>query len=218
MTRREDVCAAIRDSGVVAIVRMKDASRVLDSARALADGGVTVLEVTMSVPGAVELIAELARSLPESVVLGAGTVLDVATAERVFDAGAQFIVSPVLLAPLIEAAHRRDAAALPGCYTPTEIFTAHREGADIIKVFPATALGPRFLRDLRAPLPDLPLMPTGGVSIENAGEWIAAGAVALGVGSALVDPAAIAAGRYDELRERAAALIAAVRAARSGAA
>ncbi len=215
MTRREDVCGAIRASGVVAIVRMKDGARVLESARALADGGVTVLEVTMTVPGAVELIAELARTLPADVTLGAGTVLDVASAERVFDAGASFIVSPVLIPQLIEAAHRRDAAVLPGCYTPTEIFTAEREGADFIKLFPATALGPQFLRDLRAPLPNLPLVPTGGVNAENAREWIAAGAVALGVGSALLDPAAIAAGRYEVLRERAAQLIAAVRAARA---
>ncbi|HEV8245039.1 MAG TPA: bifunctional 4-hydroxy-2-oxoglutarate aldolase/2-dehydro-3-deoxy-phosphogluconate aldolase [Polyangiaceae bacterium] len=214
MSRREHVGEAIRDSGVVAIVRTQDASRVALAAQALARGGVTVLEITMSVPGAVDLIASLSRTLPEDVLLGAGTVLDVATAERVLDAGATFVVSPIFSPDLIVACQRRDAAVLPGCFSPTEIFGAHAAGADLIKVFPATALGPKYVRDLLAPLPDLRLVPTGGVSLENAREWLAAGAVALGIGSGLLGPALLAEGNYDAISERAGRLIAAVKQAR----
>lgn len=215
MSRRAEVVSAIRRSGVVAIVRMKEASRVVQTAEALVRGGVTVLEVTMTVPGAVELIAELAERLRGRVVLGAGTVLDVATAERVLAAGATFVVSPVFSPEVVSACHERDAAVLPGCFTPTEIWNAFRAGADVIKVFPATSLGPQYLRDVRAPLPEVPLLPTGGVTAANAHEWIAAGAIAVGVGSALLDPQAIAAGDFELLATRAADLVSAVRAARA---
>jgi len=143
-------------------------------------------------------------------------VLDVETARRVVDAGARFIVSPVMRVELIEAARELDVPILPGCLTPTEILTAWEAGADIIKVFPATALGPTYLRDVHGPLPDVKLMPTGGVSVENAGDWIRAGAVAVGVGSALLDAADLAAGRYDSVLEKAKRIVANVKAARAG--
>jgi 2-dehydro-3-deoxyphosphogluconate aldolase/(4S)-4-hydroxy-2-oxoglutarate aldolase len=181
---------------------------------ALAEGGVRALEVTMTVPGATELIRELSSSLSNDVLLGAGTVLDPQTAARVVDAGAKFVVSPVFRPVMIDVCHRLGVPALPGCFSPTEILTAWETGADIVKVFPATALGPGFLTDVRGPLPHLKLMPTGGVTLDNAGDWIRAGAVAVGVGTALLDRAAIAAGNYSVLRDNAARIVAGIRAAR----
>ena len=181
---------------------------------AIAEGGVRAIEVTMTVPGAVDLIAALARSLPDDVLLGAGTVTDAGTARAVIDAGARYVVSPVFRREVIAACHERDVAAAPGCFTPTEILDAHDSGADVIKVFPATALGPQFIKDVRAPLPQVRLMPTGGVSLDNAGDWIPAGAVAVGVGSALVDAKAIEAGRFDVLTDNARRITASVASAR----
>src|SRR5260221_186082 len=155
---------------------MKDPGRLPQVVAALAEGGVRVLEITMTVPGAVDLIRRTAPSLPAGFLMGAGTVLDVDTAHRVIDAGAQFLVSPTLNLDVIEVARQRDVPILPGCFSPTEILSAWNAGADIVKVFPATALGPSYLRDVHGPLPDVKLMPTGGVSIDNAGDWIRAGA------------------------------------------
>ena len=164
---------------------------------ALAEGGVRALEVTMTVPRATDLIRELAPALPDEFLLGAGTVIDPETARAVIDAGAQFVVSPVFRPDVIHACHEREIPMCPGCFSPTEILAAHECGADIVKVFPATALGPQFIKDVRAPLPQVKLMPTGGVTIENAGDWIRAGAVAVGIGSALVDAWAVENGRFD---------------------
>jgi 2-dehydro-3-deoxyphosphogluconate aldolase / (4S)-4-hydroxy-2-oxoglutarate aldolase len=212
--RRQAVTSAIERAGVVAVIRMQDADRLRAVIDALADGGVRALEVTMTVPGAIDLIRDLASTLSEDFLLGAGTVLDPQTAARVVDAGARFVVSPVLRPAIIDVCHRLDVPALPGCFSPTEILTAWEMGADIVKVFPATTLGPGFFSDVRAPLPQLKLMPTGGVTLGNAGDWIRAGAVAVGVGTALLDRAAIAAGHYSVLRDNAARIIAGVRAAR----
>jgi 2-dehydro-3-deoxyphosphogluconate aldolase/(4S)-4-hydroxy-2-oxoglutarate aldolase len=213
-TRAETV-AALEACGVVAVIRLKDASALGAVVDALAAGGVRALEVTMTVPGAIELIREIAPSLPPDIVLGAGTVLDAETAQAAVEAGARYVVSPVFREEVLRVCHRFDVAALPGCFTPTEILGAWEAGADIVKVFPATALGPGYFRDLRGPFPELRLMPTGGVSLANAGEWIRAGAVAIGVGTALVDAEAVAARRFDEITERARQFVAAVAAARS---
>jgi 2-dehydro-3-deoxyphosphogluconate aldolase/(4S)-4-hydroxy-2-oxoglutarate aldolase len=212
--RRQAVTAAIEEAGVVAVIRVQDATRLRAVVEALAEGGVRALEVTMTVPGATELIRELSSSLSNDVLLGAGTVLDPQTAARVVDAGAKFVVSPVFRPVMIDVCHRLGVPALPGCFSPTEILTAWETGADIVKVFPATALGPGFLTDVRGPLPHLKLMPTGGVTLDNAGDWIRAGAVAVGVGTALLDRAAIAAGNYSVLRDNAARIVAGIRAAR----
>ncbi|MGH9331605.1 MAG: bifunctional 4-hydroxy-2-oxoglutarate aldolase/2-dehydro-3-deoxy-phosphogluconate aldolase [Vicinamibacterales bacterium] len=190
--RRAALTAAIEEAGIVAIIRMKEPDKVRAVADAIAAGGARALEVTMTVPRAVELIAELAPSMPSGFLLGAGTVID--------------------------ACHERDVPVLPGCFTPTEILDAWDAGADIVKVFPATALGPGFIKDVRAPLPHVKLMPTGGVTLDNAGEWIKAGAVAVGVGTALLDAKAIAAGDYAALRANAERIVANVRAARGQAA
>jgi 2-dehydro-3-deoxyphosphogluconate aldolase/(4S)-4-hydroxy-2-oxoglutarate aldolase len=168
----------------------------------------------MTVPRAIELIGEIAPTLPADFVIGAGTVVDPETAHAAILAGARFIVGPVLRPAVIDVCHRYDVAVMPGCFSPTEILTAWEAGADVVKVFPATALGPSYFKDLRGPLPHLKLMPTGGVSLENAAEWIRAGAAAIGVGTALVDAKLVAAGDFAAITERAGRFVDAVRAAR----
>ena len=213
-SRRAAVTAQIEALGVVAVIRLKDPGKLRAVVDAIADGGVRALEVTMTVPGAVDLIRDLAPSLPADFLIGAGTVTDVATARAVIDAGARFVVGPVFRPEVIAACHDRDVPAMPGCFSPTEILAAHECGADIVKVFPATMLGPQFLKDVRAPLPQLKLMPTGGVTLDNAGEWIRAGAVAVGIGSALLDAKAIEDGRFDLITANAKKVVASVAAAR----
>jgi len=214
--RRASTTRQIEQTGVVAVIRLRDPGKVRAVADALMAGGVRVLEVTMTVPGAIELIRDLARSLPEGFLLGAGTVTDAATAQAVIDAGAAFVVGPVFRPDVVTACHEHAVPAIPGCFSPTEILDAHDKGADIIKVFPATMLGPQFVRDVRAPLPQVKLMPTGGVTLENAGDWIRAGAVAIGIGSALVDARAVERGEFDVIAANARQVIANVHAARSG--
>ena len=215
--KRQAVVAEVERAGIVAIIRMKDADKVRAVFDAIAEGGVRVIEVTMSVPGAVELIGQLAARLPPGCVLGAGTVLDGETARKVIGAGATFVVSPVFRREVIIACHAQEAAVMPGCFSPTEILDAWEAGADIVKVFPATALGPGFLKDVRGPLPQVKLMPTGGVTLDNAGDWIRAGAVAVGVGTALLDSGAIASGNFALLRANAERIVASVRRAREAA-
>jgi 2-dehydro-3-deoxyphosphogluconate aldolase/(4S)-4-hydroxy-2-oxoglutarate aldolase len=214
-SRRAAVTAQIEALGVVAVIRLKDPAKLRAAIDAMAAGGVRALEVTMTVPRAVEMIRELAPTLPDGFLLGAGTVVDPQTARAVIDAGASFVVGPVFRPDVIAVCHEHDVPAMPGCFSPTEILTAHESGADIVKVFPATALGPQFLKDVRAPLPQIKLMPTGGVTLDNAGEWIRAGAVAVGVGSALVDAKAIDAGRFDVITDNARRVVASVAAART---
>ena len=209
-----DVVGSVERAGIVAVIRIKDPSRLRAVVDAIAEGGIRVLEVTMTVPGAVGLIRDLAPTLPDGFILGAGTVLDADTVAQVADAGARYVVSPVFRRAVIEACHARGLAAMPGCFTPTEILDAWDAGADIVKVFPATTLGPSYLKDVRAPLPQVKLMPTGGVTVENAGDWIRAGAVAVGVGTSLLDAKAIADGQFAVLRTNAERMIANVRAAR----
>lgn len=217
-TTRSDIVRAIEATGVVAVVRLDDVRAGQAVAAALSAGGVKAIEVTMTVPNAVRLIADLAASLPPDVMVGAGTVVDVDTARAVIRAGARFVVGPVFRPAIIAACHDHDVPAMPGCFSPTEILSAWDAGADVVKVFPATVLGPGFFQDIRGPLPQLKLMPTGGVTRANAAEWIRAGAVAIGVGTALVDPKAVAERRFDVIRAHAEHFIEAVRQARLGAA
>jgi 2-dehydro-3-deoxyphosphogluconate aldolase/(4S)-4-hydroxy-2-oxoglutarate aldolase len=215
LTLRQSTVAALERLGVVAVIRLRDAAKLRAVVDALAAGGVRALEVTMTVPGAVGLMRELSATLPSDVLLGAGTVTDAATARAVIDAGACFVVSPVFRPEVLHACHEHDVAALPGCFSPTEILNAHEAGADIVKVFPATMLGPQFIKDVRAPLPHVKLMPTGGVTPANAGDWIRAGAIAVGIGSALVDGAAVERGDWAAITDRARAAIASVESARA---
>jgi len=205
---KEKVLAGIMAAKVVAVIRMKDAARLAEVAAALQRGGVGVLEVTMTVPGAVEIIREMARTKAPGTLIGAGTVLDAGTATDVIAAGADFVVSPVTDRETVQACRDAGVLVAPGAFTPTEIVAAWRAGADIVKVFPATSLGPQFFRDLRGPLPHIRLMPTGGVTLENAAEFLAAGAAAVGIGTALVDAKAVEAGDWEALEARARRLMA----------
>ena len=211
---RNEVTAIIEQLGVVAIIRVQDPRSVRGVVDALFEGGVRALEVTMTVPRAIELIAELAPTIPSDFLLGAGTLLDADTTKRAVDAGAQFIVSPVFRPEVIAAAHERGVPVMPGCFTATEILAAWEAGADIVKVFPATSVGPSYLKDIHGPLPQVKLMPTGGVSIDNVGDWLRAGAAAVGVGSALLDGKAIAAGNFAPVAANARRMVANVQAAR----
>ena len=211
---RSVIVRDIEDAGVIAVIRLSNGAQLRAVADALIEGGVRALEVTMTVPRAASLIEELASSLPSGVLIGAGTVLDPQTAADVIRAGARFVVSPVFRRSLIERCHRFDIPVMPGCFTPTEILDAWEEGADLVKVFPATALGPGYLKDIRGPLPQVRLVPTGGVTRDNAGDWIRAGAVAIGVGTALVDRTAVDERRFDVITANARHFVSAVQHAR----
>lgn len=193
----------ILSSGVVAVIRMKDSRRLLKVIEAIHAGGVQCIEITMTVPDAVEIIRDLAKSAKAGVLIGAGTVTDPGTATKVIDAGAKFVVGPALNLDVIRICKDRSVVVIPGGFTPTEILTAWNAGADIVKVFPATSLGPKYFKDLAGPFPQIRLMPTGGVTIENVGDWVKAGAVAVGIGSDLLDKKAIDEERYEVLTERA---------------
>jgi 2-dehydro-3-deoxyphosphogluconate aldolase / (4S)-4-hydroxy-2-oxoglutarate aldolase len=215
MTRtRETIVQDIEAAGVVAISHQHELDTLQAVIEAIAAGGVRALELAVTAPGAVELIRGISQALPEGFLLGAGTVLDAVTARRAIDAGAQFVGSPVWRPGIIAACHEAGIPSMPGCFTATEILNAWEAGADIVKIFPATALGPTFLQDIRGPLPQVKLMPTAGVTVEDAGDWIRAGAVALGVGTPLLDPQAIADGYYSRLRANAERIVENVRAAR----
>jgi len=205
---KDQVLETILAGKAVAVIRIKDAARLAGTAAALAKGGITALEITMTVPDAIAIIREMARAKAPGTLIGAGTVLDAATASAVIDAGADFVVSPIMDLGTIQACRDADVLVAPGAFTPTEIVTAWRAGADIVKVFPATSLGPQFFRDLRGPLPHLRLMPTGGVTLENARDFIAAGASCVGIGTALVDAKSVEAGNWEALETRARVLMA----------
>jgi 2-dehydro-3-deoxyphosphogluconate aldolase/(4S)-4-hydroxy-2-oxoglutarate aldolase len=200
---RDRVLEALLAAKAIAVIRMKDAAKLAQAAAALRRGGVVAIEVTMTVPGAVEIIREMAGRREAGTVIGAGTVLDAGTAADVIAAGADFVVSPITDLGMIQACRAAGVLVAPGAFTPTEIVTAWRAGADIVKVFPATSLGPQFFKDLRGPLPQVRLMPTGGVTVENAREFIAAGACCVGLGTALVDAKAVEAGDWAALEARA---------------
>ena len=212
---KSEVVTRIIEAGVVAVIRMKDTNRLVNVIEALRVGGIKSMEITMTVPGAVDIIRQLSNEVPPDVLIGAGTVVEEETAAKVIDAGATFVVGPVLNLDIVSLCVRRGIAVMPGCYTPTEILAGWKAGADIIKVFPATSLGPKYFKDLSGPFPDIRLMPTGGVTIDNVGEWIAAGACAVGIGSDLLDKKAIEEGRYEVLTERAARMVQNVKAAKA---
>ena len=205
---KDQVLETILAGKAVAVIRIKDAARLAGTAAALAKGGITALEITMTVPDAIAIIREMARAKAPGTLIGAGTVLDAATASAVIDAGADFVVSPIMDLGTIQACRDADVLVAPGAFTPTEIVTAWRAGADIVKVFPATSLGPQFFRDLHGPLPQVRLMPTGGVTLENARDFLAAGASCVGIGTALVDAKAVEAGNWEALETRARVLMA----------
>jgi 2-dehydro-3-deoxyphosphogluconate aldolase/(4S)-4-hydroxy-2-oxoglutarate aldolase len=205
--KRERALEAVLAEKVIAVIRMPDAARILDVIEALKKGGVKLLEITMTVPGALDIIQKLAVSKSGGVLIGAGTVLDADTAAAAIWSGADFVVSPLADPGMIAACRTHETLVAPGAFTPAEIVAAWDRGADIVKVFPATSLGPQYFRDLRGPFPQLRLMPTGGVNIENARAFIEAGACAIGIGTALVDKKTVAAADWDALTERARRLV-----------
>jgi 2-dehydro-3-deoxyphosphogluconate aldolase/(4S)-4-hydroxy-2-oxoglutarate aldolase len=209
----QDSLKLIGESGAIGIIRIQTAEDLLAIAGALHRGGLNCLEITMNTPGALRAIESAREKLPQ-VLLGAGTVLDAISAREAILAGAQFLVTPTVKLDVLEVAHRYGVPAIIGAMTPTEILTAWEAGADMVKVFPASVLGPKYLQEIHGPLPQIPLVPTGGITAENAGEFIRAGAVAVCVGSWLVDKKAVAEGRFEVLTERARQLVEAVRRAR----
>jgi 2-dehydro-3-deoxyphosphogluconate aldolase/(4S)-4-hydroxy-2-oxoglutarate aldolase len=191
----------VLDTGIVAILRAPSSEQLANVARALFEGGIDVIEVTFTVPNALEILAALKKDLGSRVLLGAGTVLDPETARAALLAGAEFLVSPSLNPDVIRLCNRYDKLVMPGAFTPTEILAAWEAGAGIIKVFPSDAVGPSYLKALKGPFPQIRLMPTGGVNLQTLPEFIKAGACAVGVGSSLVEPQAIREGKFDRLRD-----------------
>ena len=214
--KKTHVIQRIRDTGLIPVVRAESADLAMRAVEAIKTGGVDVLEVTMTVPGAIDVIAKLAATFGTEVVIGAGTVLDPDTANKCVQAGAQFIVSPALNEETIAFCRANDVAVFPGALTPTEVVRAWNVGADAVKVFPAGAVGgASYLKALKAPLPQIELVPTGGVSLKTAADFIKAGAMALGVGADLVDTKALRENHDEVITERARQFLEIVREARA---
>lgn len=196
---RQQIVQEIEDGKVVAVIRMTDSSKLLRVVEAIREGGVRAIEITMTVPGALDLIREVSTRMGDDVLVGVGSVVTPEMAHEAVDAGARYVVSPVFLEDVVDAAHEAGAAVMPGAFTPTEALKASRAGADMVKIFPADVLGIPFFKGVLAPMPFLKLMPTGGVTLDNVGRWLGAGARAVGIGSALLDGQAIREERYDVL-------------------
>jgi len=189
----------VQQSGIVAVIRADSGERLADVAAALLAGGVDVMEVTFTVPRAHRVLEVLADRMGDKILLGAGTVLDPETARIAILAGAEFVVSPTVNLDVIRLCRRYDKMVLPGALTPTEVLSAWEAGADIVKIFPSELTGPSYLKALRGPLPQIRMMPTGGVNLETAAAFLQAGAFALGVGSSLVSPQLVASGKMGEI-------------------
>lgn len=212
---KQDVLRQVAEVGLVPVVRAASAEEAMQVIEAIRAGGVPVLEITMTVPRAVKVIEEVADRYGSEVIVGAGTVLDAETARACILAGASFVVSPALNLETIELCRRYAIAVMPGALTPTEVVAAWQAGADVVKVFPCGALGgAKYLKSLKAPLPQVEMIPTGGVSLQTASDFIEAGAFALGVGADLVDTKAIRAGQPEKVTEAARAYLSRVREAR----
>jgi len=212
---KEQVLTRMSDAGVVAVIRARSKDQLIGIAEALLEGGVPSIEVTMSTPKAIAGIEMLADKMGDKAIIGVGTVIDAATARDAIAAGAQFVLSPVTDPEVIATTIRYGKVCVPGAFTPTEILRAWTLGGDVIKVFPSTAVGPQYFKDILAPLPQLRLTPTGGVDIKNAGDWIKAGAVCIGVGSALVTKDALANNDWASITQNAKTFVDAVKAARA---
>jgi 2-dehydro-3-deoxyphosphogluconate aldolase/(4S)-4-hydroxy-2-oxoglutarate aldolase len=214
MTKPE-ILQRLLDPGIIAIIRADSSEQLMDAAAALVAGGVTTMEVTMTTPNALRVVAEVTARFGSKILMGVGSVIDPETVRAAVAAGAEFIVTPVTKPDVIAAANQLDKAIASGAFTPTECLLAHESGADFVKVFPAEFNGPAYIKALLAPLPMLRLVPTGGVTVENVGAFFAAGSVALGVGSALVSKAVLQNQDWAELTQRAADFVKAARARKS---
>jgi 2-dehydro-3-deoxyphosphogluconate aldolase/(4S)-4-hydroxy-2-oxoglutarate aldolase len=214
---KEQVLNRMAEAGVVAVIRAKSKDQLIDITSALLEGGVPSIEVTMSTPKAIAGIEQLADKFGDKAIVGVGTCIDAATARDAIAAGAQFVVSPMTDPEIIATTIRYGKISIPGAFTPTEIVRAWTLGGDVIKVFPATALGPQYFKDILAPLPQLKLTPTGGVDQKTTGAWIKAGAVCVGAGSALVSKDALEKNDWSAVTSAAKQFIDAVKQARAGA-
>ena len=212
--KKEMALVRLAECGVVAVIRAQSATQLQDIAKSLMEGGVIGIEVTMSTPKAIQGIEKLVDAFGDKVVVGVGTVMDAGTAAAAIHAGAEFVFSPVTDMRVIEATKRLGKAVIPGAYTPTEILNAWTAGADVVKVFPATTLGPGYFKDLLAPMPFLKLTPTGGVDLKTTEAWIKAGAVCVGAGSALVGKEAVSKGDWAGITATARQFVEIVKAAR----
>lgn len=215
MSTRAELAQRLQESGIVAIVRARSAEQIIPLTQALLDGGVDCVEVTMTTPNALEAIGRASHHFGERSLVGVGTVLNAATARAAIAAGAQYVVTPIMRPEIVEASHQLEKPVMLGAYTPTEAQLAHEAGADFIKIFPADGLGPAYIKAIRAPLPHLRIVPTGGVDLQTAAEFLKAGCVALGVGSSLVSTRILETSDWTELRRLAAAYRSIVKAART---
>jgi 2-dehydro-3-deoxyphosphogluconate aldolase/(4S)-4-hydroxy-2-oxoglutarate aldolase len=201
---KQQILSAIIEIGVVPVVRTSTAEQAIQAIDAIYEGGIRAAEITMTVPGAIQALEKVAAKFGDKIVLGAGTVLDPETCRACFLSGAQFIVTPSLRVSVIEMARRYSKAIMPGALTPTEVLTAWEHGADVVKVFPANAVGgPKYIKALKGPFPQIEMIPTGGVNLETAGDFLKAGACAVAVGGELVDAKTLKEGRYEVITERA---------------
>jgi 2-dehydro-3-deoxyphosphogluconate aldolase/(4S)-4-hydroxy-2-oxoglutarate aldolase len=212
---KEESFRIVAESGVVAVMRAPNAEILVDISQALLAGGVPAIEVTMTTPKAIHAIETLADKFGDEAVVGVGTVIDAATCRDAIAAGAQFVVSPNFDPAVVETTKRYGKISIPGAFTPTEILAAWTAGADVVKVFPSGAVTPGYFRDILAPLPQLRLIPTGGVDVKNVGEWIKAGAAFVAVGSNLVTKDAMAKRDWNAITQSARAFVEAIRAARA---
>ena len=212
---KEIIVEKIISCGAAAVIRMKEVDKLLKVVDAIYSGGLNVIEITMTVPNAIQVIESVVKEVNNDVIVGVGSVLNKEMTQNAIDAGAKFVVSPILKREIIDVTHQNKLPVFPGAFTPTEIQTAYEWGADIVKVFPADVVGMKYFKSIKAPLPHLKLMPTGGVTISNAGEWLRNGAVAVGIGSALLDKNAIMNGDYSKLKENAEILMHSIKQARS---
>ncbi len=208
---RDTILKRILDGGIVAVVRADSGESLVKVVRALAEGGVTAAEITFTVPDAIDVIRQVRKEVGDAVVLGAGTVLDPETARVALLAGAEYIVAPTVNLEVIRLCRRYDKAVMPGALTPTEVLTAWEAGADVVKIFPADVGGPAYLKALRGPLPQVRVMPTGGVDLNTAESFLKAGACCLGIGGALVEAKAVAAGDFARIGDLARQYVAIVR-------
>ncbi len=212
----KEVLGRILEIGIIPVVRVSSPREARDVAMAISAGGIAVIEITLTVPGAIDVIRDLSRDLGGGVTVGAGTVLEPAQAGEALDAGAGFIVSPGICPRVLEFVKKRGGIAIPGALTPSEILEAREEGAELIKVFPVSAVGgPAYIKALRGPFPNIPLVPTGGVGLGNAGEYIRAGASAIGAGGELIDRKALAEKNFGLISETARKFLEEIRKARS---
>ena len=199
MSEREKIVSGIEAEGLVAIVRVRRPELTLPLAKALVAGGIRAVELTMSIPNALEAVRTIDRELGDKILLGVGTVIDADTCRAAIDAGAKYIISPITRLSLVAAAHALDRPVMLGAYTPTEAQAAHEAGSDFVKIFPADTLGPSYIKSLLAPLPHLKIVPTGGVNLDTMEAYLAAGSAALGTGSALLKKEIIAGENWGEL-------------------